>query len=176
MKCGSTAIRPNSPTQLSRVSVITPSELVPALSSNCAAAFRSTPTIRNENPGQVMLLPADDDATNVAAELTHGDTCVSEPLVLVWLHDRVRLPGCVPTAQPFSLGRDRLVGLAGNAHRQFVVMLHLRHGAAKVVRQGLIVHPESVERDVGAQRTIVRDDARDDRTGRPRLRQCVVSG
>src|ERR1700737_4062673 len=104
MKCGST---PPPPTQLSRVSVITPSELVPALSSNCAAAFRSTPTIRNEKPGQVMLLPADDNATHVAAELAHGDACVSKPLVFVWLHDRVRLPGCVPAAQPFSLGRDR---------------------------------------------------------------------
>src|SRR6202171_485080 len=98
MKCGSTAIRPNSPTQLSRVSVITPSALVPALSSNCAAAFRSTPTIRNENPGQVMLLPADDDATGVAAELAHGDAYVSKPLVLVRLHDRVRPPGCLPAA------------------------------------------------------------------------------
>ena len=53
-------------------------------------------------------------------------------------------------------------------------MLHLRHGSAEVIRQGLIVHPDGVERDIGAQRTIGRDDARDDRSGGPRLGQCVV--
>src|SRR6202022_12268 len=96
----------------------------------------------------VMLSPADDDAARVATELAHGDTLVLKPLVFVSLHDRVRLFGGVPTAKPFGFGRARLVGLTGNAHRQLVVMHPLRHGAAKIIRQGLIVHPDGVERDI----------------------------
>src|ERR1022692_5320446 len=79
----------------------------------------------------LVLLPADDHSTRVAPELAHGYSLALKPRVLFRLHDCVRLRCIAPAVKPFRLGRDRLAGLAGDAHGQLVVMLHLRHGASK---------------------------------------------
>src|SRR6185295_19077442 len=125
MKCGSVAILPNSPAQLARVSVMTPSVFVPAFSSSCAIAFSSTPVIRNENPDRFMAArcgwsasasslyvdrasasaAADDHAARVATKLPHRHALAQQRLVHVDLHDRIRLGFPVPALLP--LGQRR---------------------------------------------------------------------
>src|SRR5215831_19547160 len=108
MKCGSAAMRPNSPAQLSRVRVITPRTLVPALSRSCAPALSSTPVNRNENAAQVIdrSTSRDDHAARIAPDFAHRNAVALQLRIVVRLHDCVRLIGSFPATPPFGDAAD----------------------------------------------------------------------
>src|SRR5215467_4358194 len=137
MKCGSTAMRPNSPAQLSRVSVITPRALVPALSISCAPALSSTPANRNENAAQVIdrSTARNDHATRIASDFAHRNAVALQLRIVIRLHDCVRLIGPFPALAPFGDGADGFFGLARKAHGELVRMIDLGHCAAEIIRQ-----------------------------------------
>src|SRR5690349_9738476 len=152
MKCGSTAILPNSPVQLDRVSVMTPIVLVPALSSSWAMALSSTPVSRKENPDRFIAggydvfasgcsllsiacrpsAAADDHTARIPSQFPHRHAVARQGFVGFDLHDRIGLVRRVPALLPFGQRRDRLVGLAPEAHRQLVSVCNRRHRAPQV--------------------------------------------
>src|SRR5258706_13736167 len=102
-------------TQLSRVTVMTPSTLVPALSNSCAAALSSTPAMSSAIADQVIApassqgpwlrparsSPAHDHAPRVAGEDLHRHPTRGQALEVAVLHHGIALRESLPDREPF---------------------------------------------------------------------------
>src|SRR6516164_3512719 len=126
--------------QLSRVKVITPSTLVPALRRSWAVALSTTPAIRNANAEAVIGSAArHDHVARVGGDGTAGDASVRERVPGVGRHRRVALRQRLPSLRPlFDVG-DPFARLRILAQGELVAIVDHDGRAAQVPRQGLIV-------------------------------------